>query len=66
MLFIQKYVNFKIFLASFIVGLIFIYFWGNEKKTVEVLPTPENINKYIFKDAADNCYLYTATETPCK
>lgn len=62
---IQKYVDWKVFGASFLVGLVFIYFWGDEKREVNVVPTPENINTFLFKDAAGTCYAYDAKEIPC-
>jgi hypothetical protein len=34
-------------------------------KTIYIYPTPENINKVLFKDKADNCFYFEETEVDC-
>jgi hypothetical protein len=34
-------------------------------KTIFIYPSPENINKVIFKDKADNCFTFEAHEITC-
>jgi hypothetical protein len=62
---LTKYISIPAFLLSLIVGLFFIYILGPDIKTILVYPTPENIDKILFKDKGDNCYSFTKTEIDC-
>lgn len=59
-----KIINFKVFLVSLLVGLIYIYF-ENDKTKIYVYPTPSNIEEVLYKDTADNCFKYNMKEIPC-
>jgi hypothetical protein len=62
---ILEYISFPIFMVSFAIGLFFVYIYGPEMKTIFIYPSPENINKVIFKDKADNCFTFEAHEITC-
>jgi hypothetical protein len=62
---IFNYISLPIFLISFAVGIFFIYILGPEMKTIMVYPTPENVDKILFKDKADNCFSFEETEVEC-
>ena len=54
-----------IFLISFVVGLVCIYFSPLEYKTIMVYPSPNNVNKIQYKDKADQCFEFSAKLVDC-
>jgi len=62
---ILEYISFPIFIISFAIGLFFVYIYGPEMKTIYIYPSPENIDKVIFKDKADSCFSFQANEVDC-
>lgn len=62
---IFNYISLPIFLISFSIGLFFVYILGPEMKTIYVYPTPENVDKILFKDKADNCFHFVEEAVDC-
>lgn len=62
---IFNYISLPIFMASFAIGLFFIYILGPEIKTVYVYPSPETVNKVLFKDKAENCFTFKEVNVEC-
>jgi hypothetical protein len=62
---ISNYISLPIFLISFSIGLFFIYVLGPEMKTVYIYPSPETINKILFKDKVDNCFYFEEEFVKC-
>lgn len=62
---IFDYVSLPIFIISLAVGLFFVYIMGPEMKTVYIYPSPENVDKVLFKDKADNCFYFKPVEVDC-
>lgn len=60
-----QYISFPIFFASLAIGLFFVYILGPSRKTIYVYPSPENIDKILFKDKADNCFSFDQVEVDC-
>ena len=62
---ILNYISIPIFLLSFAIGLFFIYVLGPEMKTIYIYPSPENIDKVLFKDKANNCFQFDEQIVNC-
>jgi hypothetical protein len=53
------------FFIAFAVGIFLVYIYSPAKKIIIKWPTPENIEKTVYKDHSDSCYKYKANEVPC-
>jgi len=62
---LTNFISIPTFIISLAIGLFVVYIWGPEIHTIYVYPTPENINKIQYKDRANNCFVYKATEVTC-
>lgn len=60
-----RYISIPIFLVSFAVGLVFVHLFGPEIKTIYVYPTPETVDKVLFKDKAGNCFSFEEKSVAC-
>ena len=62
---ILNLISIPIFLVSFAVGMFFIYALGPEIKTIYIYPSPENVDKVLFKDKANNCFYFEEETVEC-
>jgi len=62
---ILDYISLPIFLASFALGLLFIYIIGSEEKIIYVYPTPSNCKTILYKDGLDECFEFKPIITKC-
>ena len=60
-----NYISFPVFFISLVIGLFFTYIMGPEMKVVYIYPSPENVDKMLFKDKADNCFYFRPNEVKC-
>lgn len=60
-----NYISLPIFLISFAIGILFIYLMGPEMKTIYIYPSPENVDKVLFKDKAENCFYFEEENVEC-
>ena len=54
-----------IFLVSFVIGMVCVYFSPLEYKTIMVYPSPTNVKKIQYKDKADQCCEFSARLVDC-
>ena len=62
---ILDYISFPAFIVSLAIGLLFVYALGTDKKTIYIYPSPENVDKILFKDKADQCFSLKPEEVEC-
>ena len=60
-----NYISIPIFFISFAIGIFFVYILGPEMKTIYIYPTPENVDKVLFRDKADNCFTFEQHIVDC-
>ncbi len=60
-----KYINFKAFLISFSIGLLYIYLTDDYKQIIIMYPTPMNKDNQVYVDKANNCFKYNLKEATC-
>jgi hypothetical protein len=60
-----KYIDIRVFLLSFIIGLLYIYIAEEHKKVIIIYPTPDNIKENQYKDKTNNCFTYNLNEVKC-
>ena len=63
-MFLNK-ISIPIFLISLFIGIFFVYIFGSDRKVIYVYPTPDNINRILYKDKADNCFSLESKEIKC-
>lgn len=60
------YIDVKLFLLSFTLGIFYVYVKGDHIKKIYIYPNPENIENYIIEDNAGQCFRYNQKEVSCK
>jgi hypothetical protein len=59
------YIDPLYFFIALGIGLFLTYIYSPPKKIVIKWPTPENAGTVTYRDYADVCYKYKASEIPC-
>lgn len=60
-----KYIDVRIFIASFIIGVVALHYIGADKEQILVHPTPANQPHLVYQDKAGTCYKYIDRRLPC-
>jgi hypothetical protein len=58
-------INIPVFIASLIVGLVFVYISNPQQEKIGVYPTPSNAGRIIYADKAGLCYAYEPEPVKC-
>jgi len=61
----MKFINIPVFIISLAIGLFVAYVTTEPTKSIFVYPNPDNIDKLLYKDKADNCFKFKADEIKC-
>ena len=61
----NKFIKWPAFLISLAIGLLFVYLSQSPLTTIYVYPTPDNIRQVEYKDKANNCFQFDATQVKC-
>ena len=57
--------HFPIFIVSFLIAFLYVYYIGPARKDVIKYPTPYNYNTLIYRDSSENCFIYEPTKVSC-
>lgn len=53
------------FILGFSIGIFIVYITKPARKIVYKHPTPDNTERLVYHDNAENCYKYVAEEITC-
>jgi hypothetical protein len=62
---ILRFINFPVFLASFLLGLLVIYIYVPDKRKIYVYPTPETVDILQYRDKTGQCFSFQQKEVSC-
>ena len=61
----MKFINVPVFILSLALGIFVVYISLPPSQVIYVYPNPDNDDKIMFKDKADNCFRFTSKEVKC-
>jgi hypothetical protein len=53
------------FLCGIVLGLYLVFYFKPEPVTVVRFPSPDNVDKDVYRDKNGVCYKYKSTEVDC-
>jgi hypothetical protein len=63
---LSKFLNNRLFLISFAIGIFAVYTFCNiDKRKIVVQPTPDNIDLIQYKDESGTCFQFKQTQVNC-
>lgn len=60
-----KYIHIPAFLISLAIGMLFVYLYQDEHRTIYVYPTPETVDQLQYRDSTGACFHFTQKEVDC-
>jgi len=61
----MKYVDIRVFILSFAIGMLFVYLYTDDKRVIYVYPTPETVDLLQYKDSTGACFHFVQKEVAC-
>ena len=61
----MKYISIPVFIASFFIGVFYIYLSNPPTRSILIYPTIDNNSKFQYMDKAENCFNFIASEQKC-
>ncbi len=61
----MKFISVPVFILSLAIGIFVVYISQPPTQVIYVYPNPENEDRVLFKDKADNCFRFTSKEVLC-
>ena len=61
----MKFISVPVFILSLAIGIFVVYISQPPTQVIYVYPNPENEDRVLFKDKADNCFRFTSKEVKC-
>jgi hypothetical protein len=61
----ERFVNPIVFIFTFIISIIVVYFIHPEPTLIYRFPNPDNAGKLTYQDKNKNCYKYEANQIKC-
>ena len=62
---ILNYINWYALIFSFIIGLVFMYFYSGEPVKIYIYPTNQNYKNMQIMDKTGTCFSVETKETNC-
>jgi len=61
----MKFLNVPLFIISLSLGLFVAYITAPSPEVIYVYPTPDNVDKILYKDHSGTCYKLDVNEINC-
>ena len=62
---LDKFINPYVFIISFGIAIVIVYFMHPEPTVIYKYPTPENAGKLTYQKDDENCYKYESSQVKC-
>ena len=62
---ITDYIDIRVFIISFAIGIFFVYISGTDLREVYVYPTLDNYNDILYQDNTGTCFQMIPEEVSC-